>query len=134
MREIKFRAWDEILHKIVEGGFIEESIQPDDMPVYHTGLSYGMLFVGRYDLKGDWIELPLMQFTGLSDKNGNEIYEGDILRDGTDMQFPITVDATHGYRFMFGLDTLVAYNAISGEIIGNIYETQQGEHRGKLQS
>jgi hypothetical protein len=67
----------------------------------------------------------LMQFTGLCDKNGKDIYEGDILKDGTDMQFPIAVDATHGYRFMFGLDTLVAYNAISGSVIGNIYENPE---------
>ena len=65
MREIKFRAWDKTSNRMDE--------------VY--SLNKGGLCQtrnGRYHLRAD--ECVLMQFTGLHDKNGKEIYEGDVVR------------------------------------------------------
>jgi len=62
MREIKFRAWDKMNNKMIE-------------PVIPLGaglMSINKIFLVYKDL--DW-----MQFTGLNDKNGKEIYEGDII-------------------------------------------------------
>ncbi len=52
MREIKFRAW-------VDNQTMVELLKQD---------------LSRYIARGD----ILMQFTGLKDKNGKEIYEGDV--------------------------------------------------------
>lgn len=55
MREIKFRVWD--------GKKMESFLLDND-----------------FDCITGWIgESPLMQYTGLKDKNGKEIYEGDIV-------------------------------------------------------
>jgi hypothetical protein len=66
----------------------------------------------------------LMQFTGLLDKNGKEIFEGDIFKNGSLVR-AITVDEQHGYRFHFGLDRLTRGDADYGEVIGNIYENPE---------
>jgi hypothetical protein len=59
MREIKFRAWDG-----------EKMIFPSDPDTYSKFVRGELVCPG----------VILMQYTGLEDKNGKEIYEGDIVR------------------------------------------------------
>ena len=67
MREIKFRAWDTTEEKMW--------YKDEDFPTYLNEFRFNDYIK---QLQKD--DVVLMQYTGLKDKNGVEIYEGDVVR------------------------------------------------------
>ena len=76
-------------------------------------------------------ELKIMQYTGLKDKNGKEIYEGDVLSNGNDEKPYKVIFENGSFRaefegdfeeYSFYLIDIVAQHC---EIVGNIYENPE---------
>ena len=120
MREIKFRAWDKRMNVM-----IEEYPIPGNYISINNLIGY---FSDRY--------IPL-QYTGLKDKNGKEIYEGDIVIYEYEKK-PATIKFGKGYQgepadgmypyWGWYVDGWLDHYAFAGdeiEVIGNIYENPE---------
>lgn len=131
VREIKFRAWDKREKRMGEvTGF---RFSKSQYPSVHVRFKHNdkiiddRYYFGQEDGCDNVI---LMQFTGLYDKNGKEIYEGDIvtgLFDHTEIIGHIIYgsDATF-FIYRKGLFGIGLNNAKDWlEVIGNIYESPE---------
>lgn len=105
MREFKFRGWNRIVGRMSE-------------PV----------LIDKFPKDTQWQNLEILQFTGLVDRNGKEIYEGDISQDdegcywvawdGVNAKWAIS---TTEHPLCDSLDMWMG----DFEVIGNIYENPE---------
>lgn len=126
MRVPKFRAWVK-LEKIM-------------LPVGEIDFDYEFAYLEKkngYRCERDFDEIELMQFTGLKDKNGKEIFEGDVVKYEVGRN-TYTEEVTYDKNFAgFGVKDAKAnvvftfweiaedISLISLEVVGNIYENHE---------
>jgi uncharacterized phage protein (TIGR01671 family) len=111
MREIKFRAWNGI-----------EIIGMDDLCFIHCG-SYTSMLLDIF--RGDKPSVKLMQYTGLKDAKGVDIYEGDIVKGFSDVD-------EYNFEIIFAVDRysngweVSSWDVEKGaEVIGNIHQNPE---------
>lgn len=129
MREIKFRAvldgkiieWDKVQLACTYDSFSEhyEETDKNEIAVWIDDSDEN---ISKASLDTD---IPLLQYTGLKDKNDVEIYEGDIVE-----WIPFGLCEVRYYRNSFVLwskhgDFSRHYLTDDVQIIGNIYETPE---------
>jgi len=127
-RQIKFRVWNgtQMEYNVIAGALGTFYVQGMDEKDAASLSPFNTIYPE---------ETPVMQFTGLTDKNGKEIYEGDILSDGKDSDNPIGV--VYFYPPQFVVQTLndVPFALAEGkvnmkqlnytEVVGNKYENAE---------
>ena len=97
MRTIKFRAWNS-----------DEKIMSKPFKLIHDEELYSDTHV-------------VMQFTGLQDKNGKEIYEGDVVELNNTKYDIVFIEGEFCGANDNG-ESIQMFEVINGSVIGNIYE------------
>lgn len=116
-REFEFRAWLTKYNKMVN--------------IYSWNIWQEYFMCSEYDSEFYLEETPIMQYTGLKDMRGKEIYEGDILSDGSNEKPYKVIFENGSFRAEFEGDfegysfDLIDVVAQGCEIVGNIYENPE---------
>ncbi len=125
MRELKFDVifWDGSDPKTIEHLTLEEAVRED--------------YVKFHPLEGHDECIIIRQFTGLTDKNGKDIYEGDITNEGVvkwfnDLHWDGGGSRHSGFYFdisyMAAMDNELEYHVgfdKNIEVLGNIWENPE---------
>lgn len=134
MREIKFRAWDIPGKLMVYSGRQETQDLDGGERTYWTYITPGSVektcleitLLDTGGLEKEVIYGHLMQYTGLKDKNGTEIYEGDLVQIQYGRHKTLHIGEVQWLSDVEG----VGWNLVDDvnthyEVIGNIYENKE---------
>lgn len=119
MRDIKFRAFDKDLKQILK-------VKEIDFEHRIVTLKISKLAIKKIPFEN----VELLQYTGIKDKNGKEIFEGDIFVHNN-QKFEVIYDGTRfigvdsdrsGNGYVCYVDSCYKDGSSSIEVIGNVYE------------
>lgn len=118
----KYRAYD--------GGSLNRMYQPDEVMVGNGDI----WIIDEDSVAGEWIvnnDIHLMQSTGLVDKNGKEIFEGDIVKMSKDVYSePTYYEVVRHYGGAYRLESKqhgceLWLRHTDCEVVGNVYENKE---------
>lgn len=120
----KFRAWDSVKKKFVEHFFITDNGLICNMEKPTSGYNSPIPI--------EKSELILMQSTGLHDKNGKEVFVGDIIKCTRGCPHEVYLEKEYGGTYVGGMPAIYLKGIREGyawtgaeEILGNIYENPE---------
>lgn len=135
-REIKFRAWDSVHNRIIYSDKHLGYMPFDDNCFcnYDFNISKKGAYCFAYDDYNDEItnetDLPIMMWTGLKDKNGVEVYEGDKVMFDYEWTKPDEIGIitwnkdTASFQIKGHIPSSSMKHLDRMKVIGNIYENE----------
>lgn len=127
MREIKFRVWDRTDNRMWTAIQLDWVSDSEALRCW--------VQKGQSSDHGVWLdadEFALLQFTGLKDKNGVEIYQGDLMRYYKDVFVVIFQEMNAAFEMAYVSESGVSMHTFRSlsvakfcEVVGNIYENPE---------
>lgn len=119
---LKYRAWDKELQTMLDVSLID----------FKKGVLVGEHWEFGETNFMSFDEIVLMQSTGLKDKNGKEVFVGDIIKCTRGCLHEVYIEKEYGGTFIGGMPAVYLKGLGEGyawteheEIIGNIYENPE---------
>ena len=125
----KFRAWDVLAEEMIDEILMISFVRKEIIGKFRNGSTSVPL---KFEDKRNGRDVILMQSTGLKDKNGKEVFVGDIVKCTRGCPHEVYLEKEYGGTFIGGMPAIYLKGLLSGyawteseEIIGNIYENPE---------
>ena len=126
---LRFRAWyvlaEEMINEILMISFVRKEI----IGKFSDGSTSVPL---KFEDKRNGEDVVLMQSTGLHDKNGKEVFVGDVIKCTRGCPHEVYLEKEYGGKYIGGMPAVYLKGLLEGyawtgseEILGNIYENPE---------
>ena len=125
----KYRAWDVLAEEMIDEILMISFVRKEIIGKFRNGSTSVPL---KFEDERNGEDVILMQSTGLKDKNGKEVFVGDIIKCTRGCLHEVYIEKEYGGTYFGGMPAIYLKDLREGyawteheEIIGNIYENPE---------
>ena len=125
----RYRAWDVLAEKMIDEILMISFVRKEIIGKFSDGSTSVPL---KFEDERNGEDVILMQSTGLKDKNGKEVFIGDVIKCTRGCLHEVYIEKEYGGTYVGGMPAVYLKGLREGyawteheEIIGNIYENPE---------
>lgn len=125
----RFRAWDILAEEMIDEMLLISYVRKEIVGKYRNGTTSVPL---KFEDDRNGKDVVLMQSTGLKDKNGKDVYIGDIIKCTRGCPHEVYLEKEYGGTYIGGMPAVYLKGIKEGyawtgdeEIIGNVFENPE---------